>query len=113
MKDARQTVVIMKELRKMLKEKGLETQDVKVAATGSCYFRFKDDRIGKVRIGDHNERERYGYRWQVRIGQASDFKVDSDKGHKRYFYSSNNLKAMVQHILNYYSVIIRNSGKGD
>lgn len=38
-----------------------------VAKTGSVYIRFYDQRIGSVRIGDHDGREQYKYKYNIRI----------------------------------------------
>lgn len=84
------------------------TEVVTIAAGGSCYFRFMDERMGKCRVGDHNERQRYGYKWQMRSDIDKAY-VDSSKGHKQFFYPSQDVDAAASHMINYYAAIHRNN----
>lgn len=36
------------------------------ARSGSAYIRFKDERMGSIRVGDHDGREKYKYKFNVR-----------------------------------------------
>lgn len=94
----------MNDLRDRLEAAGLRTDVVSRAATGSRYLRFEVEEMGKIRIGDHSERERYGYRWQIRT-DISEPRVDETKGHRRFFYPSTALDEAVRHMVNYYRKI--------
>ena len=37
-----------------------------IATTDSVYIRFKDNRMGSIRIGDHDGREKLKYKWNLR-----------------------------------------------
>ena len=94
--------------RERLAEAGFQTTVISVAQTGSCYVAFDDLRMGKIRFGDHNERERYGYRWQIRTDLRLP-KENTAKGHKRFFYPSDKLGilAFVTHARRYHAAILR------
>lgn len=96
------------ELRARLAAAGMETEVVSRAATGSVYLKFADDRMGKIRVGDHDERERYGYRWQIR-GDIRVPYVDDAKGHRRFFFPPTHLDVAVRRMIRYRDTIIRNS----
>lgn len=96
---------LLAEVRAKLEAVGLKTEVVAEAASGSCYLKFEDQRMGKLRIGDHEERKQYGYRWQIR----TDIKlpcVDQQKGHRRFFYPPSHLDQAVIHISNYHDKIL-------
>ena len=97
---------LMKQLRDLLLEEGLKTKVVSVAKSGSCYVAFHDVRMGKIRIGNHNERERYGYRWQIRH-DAKAFQILKEKGHKQFIYPPTMLEDAVAHMKNYHAKIRR------
>ncbi len=101
-----------KNLRDTLKKNGVKLTFISRSfVTGSVYMEFDMPEMGKLRIGDHNERERYGYRWQLRLDQKEDSMVVKRKGHKQFFYSVDNLDGMVSHILNYRAAILRRREK--
>lgn len=43
------------------------------AVTGSIYIKFPHWGLGSLRVGDHSGRERYAYRWRVRLDKAPDY----------------------------------------
>lgn len=90
-------------LTRLLAAANLPVEITAVAATGSTYLFFpKHPHMGKIRVGDHNERKRYGYRWQIRIDMNNKKKyVDKKKGHARYFYSDEALYDAVTHMIAY------------
>ena len=76
---------------KKLNEEGVESYLWHFANSGSAYIRFKDSRIGSIRLGDHKGRNQYSYRWNIR----SDFPEGHSKWHKindkwRYYTHSSN-----------------------
>lgn len=96
-----------KRLRKMLKDAGIKTSVITEAQTGSTYIEFIDlPHLGKLRVGDHNERKRYGYRWQVRTDITESY-VDKSKGHAQYFYAATDLESAVKHMVNYNNAVKR------
>lgn len=93
-------------LQAMLVEVGLPTDVVAKAKSGSCYLRFDDSRMGQIRIGDHDERECYGYRWHIRLDIDEAF-ADDSKGHNQFFYPAESLGEAVMHMLSYSAKISR------
>ena len=73
---------------------------VTVAESGSIYLEFDDFRMGKVRIGDHDERKRYGYKWQIRT-DMDEILIDKQKGHNRFFYPAVRVRGAAHHMSNY------------
>lgn len=96
--------LIMKALIRGLKKKGIEAKVFKKAVSGSCYMHFKDQRMGKCRIGDHNERSRYGYRWQIRADISNPFE-DSSKGHRQFYYPFTGVSDAIERMTRYYNTI--------
>lgn len=103
------SVQVMQRLRKRLKQMGIHTEIVTIAKSGSCYVRFVDPRMGQIRIGDHNERKWYGYKWQIRLDLKQRY-TDQSKGHKRYFYPPSEIEEAARHMCNYQRVIKKNEG---
>lgn len=105
-------VVVMRKLRAMLDTRGVKTQVISSAKTGSTYLRFltsdgrEDTRMGKIRIGDHAERQRYCFRWQIRLDIPESY-TDMQKNNPRFFYSPKRLMGAVNHMLQYKAAIQR------
>jgi len=91
-------------LVKRLNKEGVPTRIFKEARTGSVYIRFRGADIGQCRVGDHDERRRLGYRWQVRLDLAEST-VDTLKGHKQFYYAASELEDAISHIRNYYNKV--------
>lgn len=53
-------------LLKLMYDAGLKPVFFKKAASGSMYIKFGTDIGGSLRIGDHQQRTRYAYRWNLR-----------------------------------------------
>ena len=97
---------IADELKRMFHERGITLKYWKLAKSGSCYLYFPClTDMGQVRIGDHEERSKYGYRWQIRTDLEEMQKVNTNKRHNQYYYSSENLEGAVDHMTNYYNKI--------
>jgi len=77
---------------------------VSIAKTGSIYIKFKEQRMGKIRIGGHNKRKRYGYKWQLRTDINEAFE-DYDKGHRRFFFPITQYKKAVDRMVSYHNSI--------
>ena len=54
------------EVVRRLNESGVSCYVWHIATTGSGYIRFKDERIGSVRIGDHDGRGHLKYKYNIR-----------------------------------------------
>lgn len=80
----------------------------KVADTGSIYIHFQHLGIGKLRIGDHPESIRYGYRWQLRIDKLGTW-MEGRKGHKQFFFGRDKVENLIRHIMNYAMKVEKNS----
>ncbi|HYE38181.1 hypothetical protein [Methylocaldum sp.] len=99
---------IAQELRKRLEAYGIKTEIKTIAAWGSIYITCEDSRMGQIRIGDHDERDRYGYRWQVRT-DLEEIAIDTSKGHRRFFYPPSELAAMAKRMKQYHIRILENA----
>lgn len=69
-------------------------------STASAYIRFKDCRMGSIRLGDHKGRSQYSYKWNIR----SDFPKGHHKWHKiegkwRFYTHNQNWVSILPHIL--------------
>lgn len=93
-------------LQTELKYRGIEIHRIAAAQTGSVYIGFDVSGMGKLRIGDHEERERYGYRWQIRLDQKNDYIIKESKGHRQYFYSPKSIYRLIDHLCSYRNIII-------
>ena len=98
----------MRKLRKKLKKMGIGTEVVARARTGSCYMKFDLPQMGKCRFGDHNEKGRLGYRWQIRADISEPYE-DCSKGHRRFFYPTTMLTQAAQRMHRYYQTIIEST----
>lgn len=77
---------------------------ITIANTGSIYIRFKDKRMGQIRIGDHNERKKYGYKWQLRTDIDKPYE-DYNKTHRRFFFPITQYKKAVDRMIRYHNSI--------
>lgn len=91
---------IAKEILAKLKDKSIKGHIHCHAKSGSVYVVFENSKLGKLRIGDHSERKKYGYRWNIRI-DITEYYVDGSKGHNQYFYPLSQIDRLVDHIFNY------------
>lgn len=59
-----------------------------VSKWDSCYLKFYDTNwYGSIRVGDHNGREKYRYKWNVRMERSSTVETDRNV-HRRYYHVS-------------------------
>lgn len=99
---------ILERLIFLLSERGIKASLFKKAQSGSIYMEFEDPRMGKCRIGDHKERDKYGYRWHVRM-DITEYFIFVGKGHNQFFYPVSRLEDAVDHMKNYQEMILKNS----
>ena len=87
---------IAKRLITELAAKGINAYIWHSATTGSVYIRFEDVRIGSVRLGDHNGREKLKYKFNIRndIGRKHKTWVKDD-GVWRYYVLAHNWKQII------------------
>lgn len=75
----------------------------KSTSTSSIYIKFLDERIGSIRVGDHNGIEKYRYRWNLRK-DLNEIKLENDQGIVRHYYPFNQLDQMVADIKKYHRI---------
>ena len=68
------------------------------ATTGSCYIRFKDNRIGSIRIGDHPGREHLKYKFNIRTDNVQEGWQKDETW--RYYIKACNWKKIIPVIQN-------------
>lgn len=72
----------------------------KRAKTGSIYIKFEDRTLGNLRIGDHDGREKYRYRWNIRADVDESYK-ETIGNRTRYYYSFYDVHKCVEAIKEY------------
>ena len=80
-----------------LNDIGIECYIWHKATTGSCYIRFKDNRIGSIRIGDHDGRDKLKYKWNIRTDKRIKEGWVKDETW-RYYVRHNNWKNIIEPI---------------
>lgn len=66
------------------------------AATGSIYIKFPHWGLGSIRIGDHDGRNCYTYRWQIRTDKPADYQEKGVHKQVRFFeYGSDKVDVLV------------------
>ncbi len=75
-----------------------------VAISGSCYVKFKEPLLRSLRIGDHNGRKKYRYKWNLRH-DCEQQRTEKDGNVVRYHFPASQVKNMVQHMTNYLAKI--------
>lgn len=90
-----------------LRDQGIEGYIYhKAVTTESVYVKFEDQRLCSLRIGDHDGKERYRYKWNLRSDYTK-FKVKIDNGIKRFFFPWEEWSRLVDRIVEYK----RNAGR--
>jgi hypothetical protein len=85
------------ELLVLLRLAGIEAYIYNKAKTGSVYIRFKDARIGSIRVGDHEGRQKYSYKYNLRLDIDKTY-TKKDGKVERYFYPPTKLRLMAKAI---------------
>lgn len=86
---------IANRLLKLLNREGLGAYIWHKATTKSCYIRFEDSRLGSIRIADHNGREKYQYKFNVRTDISRSY-IDREKW--RFYYIPEDIDKCVERI---------------
>ena len=76
------------------------------AKTDSVYVKFEDKRIGSLRIGDHDGREKYKYRWNLRSDMVTE-RVIKDNHVRRFYFPINKTYTLCKAIKGYADAIKR------
>lgn len=77
-----------------------------VSRWNSVYLKFKDIRLCSVRIGDHNGREKYRYKWNIEVDGKT--RIDNDNNARRFYFSDSDLNAFILRIKQYKTTIDNN-----
>jgi len=77
----------------------------KATSTNSIYIKFLDERIGSIRIGDHNGIGKYRYRWNLRRDLKEE-KIEYDRGVVRHYYPFEQKDLMIEAIKKYHKINI-------
>ena len=68
------------------------------AITGSVYIKFTEEKLGTVRVSDHPGKEKYAYKWNLRVDTTG--KSTEMQGHvKRYIYGAEHMDEMCDDII--------------
>lgn len=82
------------------KLKLLEPYKYHVSLNGSTYIKFDNANIGSLRISDHKEREKYGYRWNLRF-DIKEKRIVDDRKYKQYYYPLLMTEELCKHMINF------------
>ncbi|MCK5015667.1 MAG: hypothetical protein KAS32_01230 [Candidatus Peribacteraceae bacterium] len=89
--------ISINEIIQQLKEADLQPYIHARAASGSVYVKFKVNIGGALRIATHKQRNKYAYRWNLRIDVT---KIEARfKKHMCYYYPLSCFKLMTQHMV--------------
>jgi hypothetical protein len=97
---------IANNLIKLLSNANIKASIFKIALTGSVYIHFSNPKLGKLRVGDHKEKNTLGYRWQIRTDIKEPI-TKENKGHKQFLYPVTHISNLINHIKNYYNKVTK------
>lgn len=69
------------------------------AASGSQYIKFSDARMGSLRIGDHDGKTKYRYKWNLMV--TGETKVENDRNVIRRYYAMQDMDTMIKDLKAY------------
>lgn len=73
----------------------------KARTTSSVYIKFRDKDKCSLRIADHDNIEKYKYKWNIRTDYRGDPYLLIDDGVERYFYGPHSLAELAEDLTNY------------
>jgi len=88
------------DLLRELEKAGLEPCSHNLALTGNFYVKFKCKELRSLRMGDYPGRQKYAYKWNLR-SDIEENHTEIDRGCTRFYYRTDNLKEMIEHMINY------------
>ena len=80
------------------------------ATTGSIYIKFEDARLCSLRIGDHDGKEKYKYKWNLRFDIKDSYET-WDGGVRRFYFPITQVSKFVTRLRKYYSTIQEQDNK--
>lgn len=83
----------------------------KSVTTNSVYVKFLNRHVKSLTIRDHNTREKYKYKWNLRLDKRNDYEL-IDCGIKRYFYGQDSVDKLIAHIRAYAKKVEENKQNG-
>lgn len=84
-------------LLKKLKENDIKAYLYHEAKTGSFYIKMENKRLGSIRIGDHDGRKKYKYKYNVRFDMLKP-STEIDRGVKRFYCPPKQYKKIIKKI---------------
>jgi len=84
-------------LIKRLNKRGYGAYLWHVSATNSIYIRFEDKEMCSIRIGDHNGRERYKYKFNIRTDIEVSY-TQMDGRVLRHYYTVDDTKRLFKDV---------------
>lgn len=96
-----------RKLMKRLTNLGLKPYFYHHSKWGSYYIKFEDTRLRSVRVGDHDGRERYRYKWNLR-SDLDKADIQMDKGCRRFYFPLSQIEGMANRIKKYHNTILKN-----
>jgi len=98
-------IAYLDKVRTVLSQHGIKTKIIAQARSDSQYLEITNKnlqkrKVGKIRIGDHPERSRYGYRWQIRT-DIQEVYPSMEKGHIQFFFPPSQIDHMAKMILKF------------
>lgn len=100
---------IAKELIKELDLIGVKSYIWHCATTGSVYVRFEDNRIGSVRLGDHNGKDKLKYKFNIR---SDNLEVFRELNFLERNHSCHRRKKQNCSILDSFKIFVHQNSKG-
>ena len=89
------------ELLDKLSEYGLDPRLYNDSITTSSYYiKFELEGMRSLRVGDHNGKAKYGYKWNLRSDIDKSY-TDESRGFKQFFYHISDFKKMIEHMIRY------------
>lgn len=67
----------------------------------SIYIKFRNPKLRSLRIGDHDGREKYKYKWNLRTDGREG--IEKDNGVTRFYYHANAVLDLCKHIKHYHN----------
>lgn len=74
------------------------------ATTGSIYIKFEDARLCSLRIGDHDGKEKYKYKWNLRFDIKDSYETQ-DGGVRRFYFPTTQISKFIARLRKYQSTI--------
>ena len=98
---------IAEQLIEKCKHAGMHPRIWHYATTGSVYIRFDLKKMRSVRIGDHDGREVYRYKYNLRFDlEKNMFYRDLDNGIERFYYAFDRMDQLVDDLAKRHATLL-------